>query len=34
MWGEESYGFNVGEYVRDKDAVISCTLMAEALLGS
>ncbi|HKM30905.1 MAG: phospho-sugar mutase [Bacteroidales bacterium] len=28
--GEESYGFNVGEYVRDKDAVISCTLMAEA----
>lgn len=27
--GEESYGFNVGEYVRDKDAVISCTLMAE-----
>ena len=28
--GEESYGFNVGEYVRDKDAVISCTLMEAA----
>lgn len=28
--GEESYGFNAGEFVRDKDAVISCCLMAEA----
>lgn len=28
--GEESYGFNVGEYVRDKDAVVSCALFAEA----
>ncbi len=28
--GEESYGFNAGEYVRDKDAVISCCLVAEA----
>src|SRR3989339_902170 len=28
--GEESYGFNVGEFVRDKDAVISCCLVAEA----
>lgn len=27
--GEESYGFNVGEHVRDKDAVVSCALMAE-----
>lgn len=27
--GEESYGFNVGEFVRDKDAVIACSLMAE-----
>lgn len=27
--GEESYGFNVGEYVRDKDAVISSCLVAE-----
>ncbi len=27
--GEESYGFNVGERVRDKDAVISCVLKAE-----
>lgn len=27
--GEESFGFNVGEYVRDKDAVVSCALMAE-----
>jgi len=27
--GEESYGFNAGEYVRDKDAVISCVLLAE-----
>ncbi len=28
--GEESYGFNVGEFVRDKDAVISCCMVAEA----
>ena len=27
--GEESYGFNVGEFVRDKDAVIACSLAAE-----
>lgn len=27
--GEESYGFNVGEFVRDKDAVIACSLVAE-----
>lgn len=27
--GEESYGFNVGEFVRDKDAVISCSMVAE-----
>ncbi len=27
--GEESYGFNVGEFVRDKDAVISCVMVAE-----
>ena len=28
--GEESYGFNVGEFVRDKDAVSSCSMIAEA----
>ena len=28
--GEESYGFLPGEYVRDKDAVASCALVAEA----
>jgi len=28
--GEESYGFNVGSFVRDKDAVVSCALVAEA----
>lgn len=28
--GEESYGFLPGEYVRDKDAVASCALLAEA----
>ena len=27
--GEESYGFNVGEFVRDKDAVITCSFVAE-----
>ncbi len=30
--GEESYGYNAGEFVRDKDAVLSCTLFAEAAL--
>lgn len=30
--GEESYGFNVGEFVRDKDAVISCCFVAEAAI--
>ena len=27
--GEESYGFNVGEFVRDKDAQVSCMMLAE-----
>ena len=27
--GEESYGFLPGDYVRDKDAVASCSMMAE-----
>jgi phosphoglucomutase len=27
--GEESYGFNIGENVRDKDAPISCAFVAE-----
>ncbi|MCF0175085.1 MAG: phospho-sugar mutase [Bacteroidales bacterium] len=27
--GEESYGFNLGEYVRDKDAVIACSIVSE-----
>ncbi|MDR1582613.1 MAG: phospho-sugar mutase [Prevotellaceae bacterium] len=27
--GEESYGFLVGDFVRDKDAVISCGMIAE-----
>jgi len=27
--GEESYGFNVGQYVRDKDAQIACAMTAE-----
>jgi Phosphomannomutase len=27
--GEESYGFNAGEFVRDKDAVVTCSLVAE-----
>ena len=27
--GEESYGFNIGEFVRDKDAVITCAFVAE-----
>lgn len=28
--GEESYGFLVGDFVRDKDAIISCFMLAEA----
>lgn len=28
--GEESYGFLIGSFVRDKDAVISCSIVAEA----
>ena len=28
--GEESYGFLVGEFVRDKDAIITCFMLAEA----
>lgn len=32
--GEESYGFLPGEYVRDKDAVASCALAAEATAWS
>ena len=27
--GEESYGFNVGEFVRDKDAPVACSMLAE-----
>lgn len=27
--GEESYGYLIGEHVRDKDAVISCAIIAE-----
>lgn len=27
--GEESYGYLVGDFVRDKDAIISCSFMAE-----
>ena len=27
--GEESFGFNVGEFVRDKDAQIACAMVAE-----
>ncbi len=30
--GEESYGYLLGDYARDKDAVISCCLLAEAAL--
>lgn len=32
--GEESYGFNVGEFVRDKDAVIACVMISECLAWS
>ena len=28
--GEESYGYLVGDFVRDKDAVIACSMIAEA----
>ena len=31
--GEESYGFLAGEFVRDKDAVMSCMIMAKLLHG-
>ena len=27
--GEESYGFNVGEFVRDKDAPVACSMVAD-----
>lgn len=27
--GEESYGFNIGEFVRDKDAVVTCSMIAD-----
>lgn len=27
--GEESHGFNAGEFVRDKDSIVSCALFAE-----
>ncbi|MFK7808156.1 MAG: phospho-sugar mutase [Saprospiraceae bacterium] len=29
--GEESYGYLVGDFVRDKDAVISCAVLAEVV---
>lgn len=29
--GEESYGYLAGEFVRDKDAIMSCALIAEAI---
>jgi len=29
--GEESYGYLAGEFVRDKDAIMSCALIAEAV---
>jgi phosphoglucomutase len=32
--GEESYGYLVGDYVRDKDAVISCALIAEMVAAA
>ena len=32
--GEESYGYLAGEFVRDKDAVMSCALIAEAAAWS
>ncbi len=30
--GEESYGYLVGDFVRDKDAVISCSMIAETAI--
>ena len=30
--GEESYGYLIGDFVRDKDAVISCAFIAETLI--
>ncbi len=27
--GEESYGFNIGEFVRDKDAPVACSMVAD-----
>jgi len=27
--GEESYGYMIGDYVRDKDAVVTCAMLAE-----
>jgi len=30
--GEESYGYLVGDFVRDKDAVIACCLIAETMI--
>ncbi len=32
--GEESYGYLVGDFVRDKDAVISCSMIAETAAWS
>jgi phosphoglucomutase len=32
--GEESYGYLAGEFVRDKDAIMSCALIAEAAAWS
>ena len=29
--GEESYGYLIGDYARDKDAVVSCCIIAETL---
>ena len=29
MGGEESYGYLVGDHIRDKDAVVSCLMFAE-----
>lgn len=29
--GEESYGYLIGEYARDKDAVVSCCIIAETM---
>lgn len=32
--GEESYGYLVGDYVRDKDAVMSCAMIAEMVAAA